>query len=106
MRLRILVPAGLIVIHWLLFATALIWRGHPHNLHLANESLLLIIVWIADLPALAVLLAFGIEINTDLVTANSFWMLSLAVIAISLQWLLIGVVLSRFIRLNNGRRIA
>ncbi len=106
MRLRNLIPAGLVVIHWVLFAAALIWRGHPHNFHLANESLLLIILWVVDLPALVVLLAFGIELKLDLVIANSFWILSLAVIAISLQWLLIGIVLSRFITLKNARPMA
>ena len=101
MRLRNLIPPGLVVIHWVLLWMAFIWRGHPHNLHFAHESLLLQIVWIADLPAMLVLLALGIEINTDL-THNSFWILSLAIIAISLQWLVIGVVLSRF---NNARQI-
>ena len=105
MRPRNLIPPAFVVIHWVLFAAALIWRGHPHNFHLLNESLLLIIIWLADLPALIVLLAFGIEIKVDLVAANSFWVLSLAVIAISLQWLLIGIVFSRFIHSNNGRRM-
>jgi hypothetical protein len=106
MRLRNLIPAAFVVIHWVLFAAALIWRGHPHNFHLANESLLLIILWVADLPAQVVLLAFGMGIDTDLVAANSFWVLSLAVIAISLQWLLIGIVFSRLICLKKARRMA
>ncbi len=91
LRFRILVPAGLIGIHWVLFGTALIWRGDTNSLHWWYESLLLQILLIADLPAMLILSAIGIEFNNSF-TDNSFWVFSLAVLAISLQWLLIGVV--------------
>jgi hypothetical protein len=105
MKLRNLIPPAFVVIHWVLFAAALIWRGHPHNFHFAYESLLLIILWVVDLPAMVVLLAFGVEIKLDLVTDNSFSVLAAAVIAISLQWWLIGIVLSRLIATKNARRM-
>jgi hypothetical protein len=97
MRLRNLIPAAFVVIHWVLYAVALAWRGHSFPFHLVYEPLLLQILWIADLPALLVLLAFGIEVKLSLAD-SSWWELALTMIGISVQWLIMGIMVSRFLR--------
>ena len=94
MRSRNLIPLGFVALHWVLIAAALIWRGHSYPFHLAYEPLLLQFILVADLPALLVLLAVGIEIKLSLAD-NTWWEVSLAVIGISLQWAALGLLVSR-----------
>jgi len=95
MKHRNLIIVGVVILHWALLAIALIWRGHTYSLHLLSESLLLNIIWIADLPTILILSVLGIEINTSL-TYNPWWLLLLAIIAISLQWIVLGIAFWRF----------
>ncbi len=103
MRFRNLIPACLVVIHWGLFVVAIIWRGHTQSFHLVYESLLLQILWLVDLPATLVLLMIGIEVKLSLAD-NSWWVLSLAVIGISIQWVIIGIIISRILHKRKGSK--
>lgn len=97
------IRACLVLIHWVLFAAACVWRGHANSFHWVYEPLLLQVLWLADLPALAILFAFGIEINISL-TSNSWWVLALAVIGISVQWVIIGIIISRILHKRKGSK--
>ncbi len=100
---RYLIPLGLVVIHWSLVAIAFAWRTElVSSIHWFNESLLLKLIIIADLPSFAVLQLIGVEVDVSLMKIGPIMSL-LIVTTISFQWLIIGAALMQLLRASKSK---
>lgn len=103
MKDRYLIPLGLVVIHWSLVAIAFAWRTElVSSIHWFNESLLLKLIIIADLPSFAVLQLIGVEVDVSLMKIGPIMSL-LIVTTISFQWLIIGAALMQLLRASKSK---
>jgi hypothetical protein len=85
-----------LAVHWILYLFGVYWRGHVGYLfgHFIYEPILLMLLFVLDLPAIFVaeyvlfpLFGVGVLINSGQDTSVET---TIFVICMSLQWLLIG----------------